>query len=466
MTEPNSPHQIDSQPRPQPLKLRGEVFLASAKQEWDKTKKPVLLLDVGRLREENRQQFIDEQTHQLRADQPKIKQLNAEQLITETTQSSAVNLPVQKPLSHAEVPKVLRTPLPISSVATEDFTSVPIEQATLSSDFTEQASPVFAWPIIIWPKLSWPKLSLPKLSLPKFSLPSINWPIIIWPSFNLPTLSIPTLSIPTISLPTLSSPTLPLPTWKLPSFNWPTFSWSGHHKLATGQTTTITAKRGLNFASNFLLGGALALFLLFSTPIIILETRPLILQALDSLQNLSPSFVKPTVQVDQPTPEPSPSPEPTIASPEDVFSINIPDLDIQSVVVPNVDPTDPTHYTTALKEGIAHAQGTGLPDQLEINKTMYLFAHSTDSPWNILRYNAQFYALKDAEIGQNVELVFWGKKYVYTIEDKQIVEPQDVSALQPQMEREQLILQTCYPPGTTNKRLLIIATPSASLKAE
>ncbi|MCD8484243.1 sortase [Candidatus Woesebacteria bacterium] len=31
----------------------------------------------------------------------------------------------------------------------------------------------------------------------------------------------------------------------------------------------------------------------------------------------------------------------------------------------------------------------------------------------------------------------------------------------PQTEREQLILQTCYPPGTTWKRLLIIAVPEA-----
>ncbi len=224
------------------------------------------------------------------------------------------------------------------------------------------------------------------------------------------------------------------------------------------------AQRILNITSHFFMGAAVAFLLLFAGPILILESQPLISQAIEHMEQWQPFYTKPIAQspsLDVPTPEPTF--EPTISSPEDVFSIAIPDLDITSAVIPNVDPNDPKIYSNALKRGIAHAQGTGLPEQLDFSKTIYLFAHSTDAPWNILRYNAQFYALKDAEPGQEISLTFWGKKYTYTIESKHIIEAQDVSYMQAQTEKEQLVLQTCYPPGTSQKRLVIIATPSAQL---
>jgi len=249
-----------------------------------------------------------------------------------------------------------------------------------------------------------------------------------------------------LSLPSVAFPSLSAPHFSLPSY---TFDLSGF-------------SRAINIGSHFFLGAAVALLLLFAGPILILESRPLISQAIEQLQ---PFFVKPIAQSpNNAIPSPTPTFEPNITSPEDVFSISIPDLEITSAIIPNVDPNDPKAYTTALKKGIAHAQGTGLPDQLEFSKTIYLFAHSTDAPWNILRYNAQFYALKDAEPGQKIAVTFWGEEYSYTIESKHIIEAQDISYMQAQTDKEQLILQTCYPPGTSEKRLILIATPSANLQ--
>lgn len=223
----------------------------------------------------------------------------------------------------------------------------------------------------------------------------------------------------------------------------------------------ISRLNWLQISSNFALSAAVALFLLFGGPIVILETQSLISRAMDAL--VIPSQVQ-NNHLEQFISLPTAKPEPKISSAEDVFSLSIPTLDIKSEVIPNIDPSDSAAYTQALKQGVAHAAGTGLPDQLKNNKTIYLFAHSTDAPWNILRYNAEFYALKDINPGEKINLRFWGKDYQYTVSETKVIEAQDVTALEPQQEQEQLILQTCYPPGTTQKRLLVIATPSASLE--
>lgn len=142
--------------------------------------------------------------------------------------------------------------------------------------------------------------------------------------------------------------------------------------------------------------------------------------------------------------------------PDPNFSLIIPKIHAKGKVIANVDPADESAYMAALKTGIAHAKGTYLPGG---KGNIYLFAHSTDSPLNIVRYNAVFYLLRELEPGDGVEVYFSGVKHRYRVTDKKIVEPTDVSYLTPynQEAKEQLILQTCWPPGTTLKRLLIFA---------
>ena len=142
--------------------------------------------------------------------------------------------------------------------------------------------------------------------------------------------------------------------------------------------------------------------------------------------------------------------------PDPNFSLIIPKIHAKAKVVPNVDPTDYGQYMEALKVGVAHARGTEFPGG---NGTIYLFAHSTDNPLNIIRYNAVFYLLRELEAGDEVQVYFAGVKHRYTVTDKQIVDPTDVSFLSPQNPdgKELLILQTCWPPGTTLKRILVFA---------
>jgi sortase A len=134
------------------------------------------------------------------------------------------------------------------------------------------------------------------------------------------------------------------------------------------------------------------------------------------------------------------------------FSIFIPQIDAKANITPNVPLTD---FQAALSKGVAHAAGTYFPGQ---GKTIYLFAHSTDSPLNFARYNAVFYLLYKLRPHDQIVLYFLDTKYVYEIQGKVIAEATDTSWLTRDVGTETVILQTCDPPGTTLRRLLIIAT--------
>jgi len=56
-----------------------------------------------------------------------------------------------------------------------------------------------------------------------------------------------------------------------------------------------------------------------------------------------------------------------------------------------------------------------------------------------------------------VELVYQGRLYKYEVAEKEVVSATDTKYLVPQTVSEKLIMQTCYPPGTTWKRLVVVA---------
>lgn len=148
-----------------------------------------------------------------------------------------------------------------------------------------------------------------------------------------------------------------------------------------------------------------------------------------------------------------------LTPPDTYFSIVIPRIGAASKVIINVDPNNETEYLAALKQGIAHAKGSVFPGMIG---TSFYFAHSTDSIWDVGRYNAVFYLLKDMQVGDPVYIFFKNYRYNYTVTKTEILDPSDVSLLvnaQKQTD-QQVVLQTCWPPGTTWKRFIVIATPS------
>ena len=147
------------------------------------------------------------------------------------------------------------------------------------------------------------------------------------------------------------------------------------------------------------------------------------------------------------------------------FGIVIPKIGANSNVVANVDAGNEKEYQDALQIGVAHAAGTAFPGTKEGNRKIYLFAHSTDNWWNINRYNAVFFLLKELEPGDEIDIFYNNRRYVYETVETRTVEADEVQYLvEPSEDDEVLILQTCWPPGTTLKRLLVIAKPIANLE--
>lgn len=138
------------------------------------------------------------------------------------------------------------------------------------------------------------------------------------------------------------------------------------------------------------------------------------------------------------------------------YSIVIPKIKASENIIANVDPANEKEYQDALSSGVAHAKGTFFPGQ---GKRVYLFSHSTDSPFNFARYNAVFYLLRELVPGDKVIVFFADKKYVYEVSQKHIVDAKDTSWLATDGSQEELVLQTCDPPGTTWRRLIVVAKP-------
>ena len=138
------------------------------------------------------------------------------------------------------------------------------------------------------------------------------------------------------------------------------------------------------------------------------------------------------------------------------FSIIIPKIDAKANILANVDTANEDEYSKALMKGVAHAKGTYFPGQ---GKPIFLFAHSTNSSFNIARYNAVFYLLSKLEEGDIVVIFFADKKYVYKVTNSVVTDPFDTSWLYDTKPNETLYLMTCTPPGTTWNRLLVLARP-------
>lgn len=136
------------------------------------------------------------------------------------------------------------------------------------------------------------------------------------------------------------------------------------------------------------------------------------------------------------------------------FGIVIEKIDANAKIIPNVDPGNEKEYSKALQSGVAQALGSTLPGE---NGNLYLFSHSTDAPWNIIRFNAVFYLLRELESGDRVIIFYQNKRFDYIVFDKQVVSPADVSFLTNRYDLPVLTLQTCDPPGTLINRLIVRA---------
>ncbi len=130
---------------------------------------------------------------------------------------------------------------------------------------------------------------------------------------------------------------------------------------------------------------------------------------------------------------------------------NIPMVDVAKKRI-----TDPSElqdiFMKELEKGVVRYPGSAKPGN---NGTTFLFGHSSNFPWVPGEYNDVF-ALLDKVVFDDTIIVYYDqKKYVYKIREKQVIRPGDVSVLKRDNKKNEISLMTCWPIGTTLKRLVV-----------
>ncbi len=208
-------------------------------------------------------------------------------------------------------------------------------------------------------------------------------------------------------------------------------------------------KRNVHTFSVGLIAFALGGFFGPSIPMLRLETAYRLQQIKNSVKSTQ-NIVTPSI-----TSNPLQNEDGSVITPVDnQFGLVIPKIGVNAPVIAGVNPAKPAEYQKALAEGIAHASTSYLPDQ---DGSVYLFSHSTNYDWFVKDLNAVFYLLKNVNEGDKVIIMYKSIPYTYIITGKRVVSPSAVSYLVPQAGVKRLILQTCWPPGSTTERLLIFA---------
>ncbi len=145
----------------------------------------------------------------------------------------------------------------------------------------------------------------------------------------------------------------------------------------------------------------------------------------------------------------------TITPVDTDYGIVIEKINANARVIPDIDPNNERQYSQALSMGVAAVAGSTEPGQ---PGNLFIFSHSADAPWNIVRFNAIFYLLRELDKGDKVVLFYHGRRYDYTVYDKTIASAADVSFLSNRYDKPVLTLQTCDPPGTLLNRMIVRAT--------
>ncbi|MDB5175213.1 MAG: hypothetical protein JWM81_71 [Candidatus Saccharibacteria bacterium] len=134
------------------------------------------------------------------------------------------------------------------------------------------------------------------------------------------------------------------------------------------------------------------------------------------------------------------------------------------VIIPKINvqiPVDYTQTTTneediqnSLESGVTHYASTVKPGE---QGNTAIFGHSSNNIFNKGKYKFAFVLLHTMVPGDTFYLSYQSKMYVYKVIDKKVIDPSDVSILDPIPGKvATATLITCDPPGTTLHRLAVI----------
>ncbi len=136
-------------------------------------------------------------------------------------------------------------------------------------------------------------------------------------------------------------------------------------------------------------------------------------------------------------------------------SIKIPVLSIDAPISWRVENTSAS-VANGLANGVIQLDGTSLPGE---KGNIYITGHSSNYVWAKGKYNSIFAVIDKLLPGDLIYIKYNDTVYTYKTLDQKVVLATDLSVLS-QTEDSRLTLVTCWPVGTSYKRLVVTASQS------
>lgn len=134
--------------------------------------------------------------------------------------------------------------------------------------------------------------------------------------------------------------------------------------------------------------------------------------------------------------------------------IVIPKINVDVPVVYDETSYDENKIQKALERGVVHYGTTAMPGEIGNN---VIVGHSSNDLFDSGGYKFAFVLIDRLNNGDIFMLNYQGKRYVYKVYNKAVIDPSDFSLINIETDKPVVTLITCTPPGTALKRLLVQA---------
>ena len=163
---------------------------------------------------------------------------------------------------------------------------------------------------------------------------------------------------------------------------------------------------------------------------------------------ISPGSISPANLIVDPTTDTKVGPEPKIV---------IPKINVDAPVVYDVSSIKESVVQEKLKSGVVHYPIPGANAMPGEKGNTVILGHSSNDVFDNGGYKFVFVQLNNLEKGDTIYLHYNGTRYTYSVTEKKVIDPTQVSELVINNGKPLATLVTCTPPGTALKRLVVIA---------
>lgn len=132
----------------------------------------------------------------------------------------------------------------------------------------------------------------------------------------------------------------------------------------------------------------------------------------------------------------------------------IPKINVSAPINLNVSGNIMEEYMKSLETGVAHMAKTALPGDYG---NSVIFGHSSYYPNKPGDYKEIFSKLDDLTEGDIIKIENKQTQLTYKVTEKKIIDPKDISVVNQDTSNKKITLITCWPPKTTNNRLIVVA---------